>query len=175
MRLPRRIEAGARHDDLVSNVDVLPTILDLAGVDVPYGLDGQSLRGLLEGTGDGYETREAVFAEMTWFGSYRPARTVRTDRYKFVRNFWPRRIEAAEGHKRHTEIELYDLEADPHETTNLAHDPEYAEETAAMHARLARKLEADDDPIIDGPVPPAMFDVTLREPASIDGNPIEDE
>lgn len=174
MRLPGRIEAGGRHDDPVSNVDVLPTVLDLLGVDVPYGLDGRSLRPLLEGSAE-YESRDAVFAETTWFRSYVPVRVVRTDRYKLVRNFWPRRIEAAEGHDYYTEFELYDLERDPEETENLAGNPEYADVRAALHARLARKLVGDDDPIVDGPIPPGMFDVTLREPATVDGDVIGDD
>lgn len=174
MRLPGRIEAGRRYDDLVSNVDLLPTILDLLDLDVPYGLDGQSIEPLLAGDGEGrYEPREAVFGETTWFGEYIPARAVRTERYKFIKNFWPRRIPAAEGHTRETEVELYDLATDPHETENLVDDPAYHDVRERLQARLARKLHADGDPILEGPIPPkrGVFDVTLREPGSIDGRP----
>ncbi len=102
------VPAG-RHDSPVSNLDILPTLCDLAGVDLsavaPWA-DGQSLLPLTRG-----EPRaEPVPMEYAAEGSYAPLVAIREGRWKFV----------------HCELDppqLFDLEADPRELTNLAADP----------------------------------------------------
>lgn len=84
-RLPGVIDGGEGYDDLTSHVDVLPTILDLLDLSSPDGIDGRSFLPLL--TGGDYVPREHVYAEMTWHERYAPMRSIRTDRYKYVRNF----------------------------------------------------------------------------------------
>ena len=107
---------------IVSQIDLLPTLCDLAGVDPPAGLDGVSLRAVLEGGG---LDRDELFAEyhskQRWAN---PIRTVRTDRWKLNAYL--------EG-----EMELYDLDADPHETRNLAGTPQ----AAAVERELLGRLD----------------------------------
>jgi arylsulfatase A-like enzyme len=119
----------ARSDALVSLIDLLPTLCDLAGVPAPEGIDGISLRPVLDGRTrqpfDSRGAREMVFAEYYGKQSWRvPIRMVRTAQWKYVRYL-------------HYGEELYDLAADPGELRNLARDAGAARE----RARLARALD----------------------------------
>ena len=97
----------------VSNLDLCPTLCDIAGIDMSAVMpwtDGQSLLPLTRG-----ETRsDPVLMEYAAEGSYAPMVAIRDERYKFV----------------HCEIDppqLFDLESDPLEQTNLAADPAHAD------------------------------------------------
>jgi arylsulfatase A-like enzyme len=119
---PGRIRS-ARSDALVSLIDLLPTLCDLTGVPAPGGIDGLSLRPVLEDRSK--SVREMVFGEYYGKQSWRvPIRMVRTSRWKYVRYL-------SYGE------ELYDLAADPGELRNLARDPAAAPE----RTRLARELD----------------------------------
>ncbi len=111
----------ARVDDqhLVSGLDVMPTLLDYAGIAGPASLQGKSLRPLVEGKE--LPWREFVVSEVNGFGE---ARMVRTARYKY--------IVFAEGENRE---QLFDLEKDPGELKNLIADPALTTEVE-RHRRL---------------------------------------
>lgn len=119
---PGRIRP-AHSDALVSLIDLLPTLCDLAGVPAPDGVDGLSLRPILEQRASG--AREMIFGEYYGKQSWRvPIWMVRTARWKYVRYL-------SYGE------ELYDLSADPGELRNLAQEPSAASE----RTRLARELD----------------------------------
>ncbi len=119
MKLPRGRGAGQRVEVPVQHVDLLPTLLDLAGAPVPQELPGRSLRTLLAGDGEGWPTRH-LYAEALYpryhFG-WSELYALTTDRYRYIRA--PRE-------------ELYDLVADPGERENLA----------AQRGRTVRDLRA---------------------------------
>ena len=107
----------------VSNLDVLPTLCDLAGIDMsaiaPW-TDGQSLLPLTRGG----ERVEPVLMEYAAEGSQAPIVAIRDGRYKFI----------------HCEIDppqLYDLESDSLERTNLAADPAHAGRVGAFMDKCA--------------------------------------
>ena len=168
VRCPGIADDGTRYDELLSNVDVLPTLLECVGAERPAGLDGRSFHPLL--AGEEYDERERVFAEMTWHDMYNPFRAIRTDRYKYVRNFWhlPKvyltaDIFASESGREVRERysvpprpyeELYDLRDDPQEDANVAKEPRYQDVRIDLSRRLFEWMEATDDPLLDGPVPP---------------------
>jgi N-acetylglucosamine-6-sulfatase len=123
---------GTVSQELVSNVDIAPTIADLVGRQ--WGADGQSLVPLLDQSAP--FVRDAALIEFCQgerfpcpggnrFGTRRiPSYSgVVTDRYKYVEYYTG-------------ETELYDLQADPFELNNLAGDPSNAALVAAMDARL---------------------------------------
>jgi choline-sulfatase len=121
----------------VSNLDILPTLADLADVDMAAIMpwtDGQSLKPLMDGG-----TRTApVLMEYAAEGSYAPMVAIRDGRYKFV----------------HCEIDppqLFDLESDPKEQENLAVAPAHA----ALVASFTEKVRARWDM--------AAFDAAVRE------------
>ena len=128
---PGRIRAS-RSDALVSLIDLLPTLCDLAGVPSPDGVDGLSLRPILEQRGG--KVREMVFGEYYGKQAWRvPIRMVRTARWKYVRYL---------GHGE----ELYDLDSDPGELRNLAREPNSASERARLARELDDWIRRTDDP-----------------------------
>ncbi len=139
VRYPRRFAAGrVDRTHMALNVDVLPTVLQLAGVPVPPGLHGRSLVPLLAGADVPW--RDAFLYEYYEFPAghcVRKNRGIRTARWKLI-HFW----------EQPEEWELYDLAADPDETRNLAADPAHAAVVAELKARLAelRRELGDSDP-----------------------------
>lgn len=116
LRLPGR--APTRVAEPVSLVDVLPTLLDVAGVDQPAELPGRSL--LRPSAAD-----RAVFSEYHAQGMVNGGFMVRKGRYKYC---------AYVG----AEPQLFDLEADPDECTDVASDPAFAAVREDMHRELLR-------------------------------------
>lgn len=166
---PGTIEPQARPE-LVSNVDVFATLLAVIGRSPGRDVSGRSFAPLLGLAGGPYEPRERVFAGMTWHDRYNPIRAVRTDRWKYVRNFWhlpavymPTDVyasaagrecrEAFYGNQRPYE-ELYDLDADPHERENLAGDGDHSDLREGLRGELVDWMHATDDPLLSGPVLP---------------------
>lgn len=115
------VAAGGVPATVARGIDVLPTLLDQAGLPVPEGLDGRSLRPAAEGKemADAPAYAESVYAERE-FG-WAPLFALRTSRYKLIEAPRP---------------ELYDLEADAGEATNRL-----ARESARVD-ELRRQLEA---------------------------------
>lgn len=175
MQYPPLIDGGSVYDELLSNVDVLPTLIDLVTGDPPEGIDGNSFLPLLKD--EPYYPRERLFAEITWHDSYNPIRAVRTDRYKYIRNFWylpkvylPNDVyRSRSGHVVREEFsfparpyeELYDLEEDPYESTNLAAEESYEHVRAALEGELADWMHDTNDPLLDGPVEPPDYDAIV--------------
>jgi arylsulfatase A-like enzyme/lysophospholipase L1-like esterase len=120
-----KLEAKGRVvDEMVLNIDLAPTLLDLAGVAVPAGMQGRSWRPLLEG-------RPAAWRK-AWFYEYFRERNFATPTALAVRTGDAKLIKYP-GH--HDWTELFDLKADPYETKNLARDP--------AHKALRERLEAE--------------------------------
>ncbi|MBD3291608.1 MAG: sulfatase-like hydrolase/transferase, partial [Armatimonadia bacterium] len=132
VRWPGELDGGARHDELLSNVDLMPTLLDLCGLETPAGVQGRSFAPLLRG--GPYEPRDALLMEA---GSTQP-RVALEDAGPFPEgpltpDFSPRMKLGGRGlirgvrTKTHKlvrypggdEGELYDLTADPWELENL--------------------------------------------------------
>ncbi|MBL9152213.1 MAG: sulfatase [Verrucomicrobiales bacterium] len=146
LRAPRLTGAstGRRIEEMVANIDVAPSLLEAAGVPVPDGLDGRSFVPLVRG--ESVPWREELLYEYLWEHNYPQTPTMhglRTKQYKYVRYYGIWDLD-----------ELYDLQADPGETTNLIHDPAHAERVKALDARLFELLEAsggDSLPLLTNP------------------------
>jgi len=176
VRYPDGIDGGRTVEELISNVDLLPTVLELAGADVPADLDGRSFLPLLLGGEYGYVPRDRVFAEQTYHVQPGVSRAIRTDRYKYVRNYLPnvdrpmRRDGDVDRGGDWPEEELYDLSEDPHETTNLApvatgEDPDgrYAGVLGTLRSELYDWMEHTGDPVVDGHLPLPTRELPDRE------------
>ncbi len=131
---PPRIKPNV-VDALVSSIDVLPTLCDLSGIAIPNGMDGCSLRPLLEATDPAKVAwRDAIFVEYFGKQAWRvPIRMIRTRTWKYVRYL-------------HDGEELYDLERDPHEVVNLADSAEHMDIRRALSECLDRWMKQTDDP-----------------------------
>jgi arylsulfatase A-like enzyme len=135
IRYPGITDAGASNDQLVLNIDLAPTLLDLAGVQIPEDMQGRSLRPLLRGDPPS-DWREAIYYRLH-DNDFRvvPHYGIRTDRYKLI-HFKGRGYHQGETTRPFDTWCLFDLEKDPHETRNLYQDPGNQQ----LVARLKRKL-----------------------------------
>jgi choline-sulfatase len=123
---------------LVSNLDLLPTLCDYAGIAAPEGLWGRSLLPWLgEVRGDSPHPYVVSEWHTEWGFTISPGRMVRTPRFKYVRY--------VEGDGQ----ELYDVLADPGETRTLVDDPAYAATLAEHRVLLLEHVEATDDDFFD--------------------------
>jgi N-sulfoglucosamine sulfohydrolase len=163
LRWPQRIGAGRTSDQLVSTVDLVPTVLEAVGIATPEWVQGKSLLPLAEGTATG-PVRKAVFAEMMYHRDYIPTRAVRTAKWKYIRNFsdapigldqladeeWAHRLcelpDQPWKEKRVPE-EFYDLDEDPHEQRNLVDDPWARRFLGRLRAGLRLHMRDTKDPL----------------------------
>lgn len=122
------IPAGGRSAAFVYLFDLFPTAAEWCGVKPPAGVEGRSLTGVVAGRQPG--VRETVF------GAYRDVqRSVRTERWKLIR--YPK-IDRGQ---------LFDLVADPNETTDLSRDPAHAETLRQMREGLTAEQRGWADPL----------------------------
>ena len=179
-------QGGVVDGQLVSSVDFAPTVLNLAGLEVPTHLQGRAF------LGDGLSApRDYVYGARDRMDErYDIIRAVRDSRFRYIRNFEPLKpyyqymntpekgatmmeIRRAEKEGTLTEIgklfsasrkpveELYDIQEDPHEIHNLASDPNYAQKLTKMRKSLA-KWQRDIGDI--GLIPEA--EIEIREQVS---------
>ncbi|MBN1674370.1 MAG: sulfatase-like hydrolase/transferase [Kiritimatiellae bacterium] len=142
-RVPGETAGGTVLEELVESVDIMPTLLDLAGVAAPAGVQGRSIRGLLAGAA-GAAGRESVLVQdrespellargidPTGFSIL----GIRTADWKL--NHYPGRPYG----------ELYDLKNDPGEFANLWADPGYVPKRMEMERLLFERYLAARDPL----------------------------
>jgi arylsulfatase A-like enzyme len=137
MRYPKMIRGGGTMERMVLNIDVAPTMLDLAGIPIPATMHGRSFVPLLQGREDGWRTDWLYeYYEYPWWHRVHPFRGVRTDRYKYMHWYSTDPVQ----------YELYDLQNDPDEINNLADDPAYADLRKKLHERMQELRREYDDP-----------------------------
>jgi arylsulfatase A-like enzyme len=136
IRPPTRLGIAPRvYDELFSGVDLLPTLLDLLGIEIPAGVEGVSHAFNLRGpTADAAPVRHEVFTEKTFHDSFDPARAIRTKEYSYIENYAPQHlvdlpldVQDSPSGKAVARLtagprparELYDLRDDPSELNNL--------------------------------------------------------
>ena len=187
VRVPEKLanlspfKAGQRATEPVAFIDMSPTFLSIAGIDIPEQMQGRPLLGSkrVEPTED---EMEFLFADR-FDELYGMRRGLTDGKWKYIRNFnphlpqapysfyqfgqpgWNAFREAFNEGKLASEFaaiwlppvlseQLYDLSADPWETNNLAADPAHAEKLAAMRARLKSTMKEVND---TGLVPEPLF------------------
>jgi N-sulfoglucosamine sulfohydrolase len=168
LRLPSRKgwHGGGVHNEMISNIDYLPTILDLAGVPIAANVQGRSFASLLDGRR--YEPRREIFTELTYHDYYDPRRAIRTATHKLIVNFTtaPAFMDPSQSWRPpsdvatppnvagsfHPYLELYDLEHDPWEQRDLAQSPTSMLIRADLLNRLARHMQETEDPLLRGAV-----------------------
>jgi len=119
---PGFIREGTKISELIQNIDIAPTILNMAGIKTPEHMDGKSFLPLLKG--EKINWRDSIFYEYFWERPFPHTPTVfgiRTKKYKYMtyHGIWDK-------------DELYDIENDPEEKNNLIDMPE--------HKKLVREL-----------------------------------
>ncbi len=179
IRWPGHVRPGQVSEKLVSTVDLMPTLLDLAGAEPVTGLPGRSLRTLLHDKSSPW--RDYLFTEYHTHAAtnnYYPQRTVCSARYKLIENLLPNEVnpgydfavnkkggdahvadairnaspQVREAYKRMempSRFELYDLEGDPFEFRDLAGDPDYAQTLQELQQQLQQWRETTRDPLLN--------------------------
>lgn len=168
LRYPARKgwHGGVVRNEMVSNIDVLPTILELVGIPIPDRVQGRSFAPLLDGKP--YTPRSEIFTELTYHDYYDPRRAIRTETHKLIVNFttapafmdpsqcWrplsETKVPANHAVAYHPHVELYDLTKDPWEQNDVAGRPEYAAVRRDLLRRLHRHMVETQDPLLQGAV-----------------------
>lgn len=177
------ITRGAIRADLIEHIDMAATSLAWAGLPVPSWMQGRDI------FAKDYSKRDAVFAARDRCGeTVDRIRSVRTEQFKYIRNFHPQRpllqpndykdskpfmprLRELHAQGKLTPLqeeilfsptrpaeELYDVRADPFETRNLAGDPKLRATLETLRARLNQWMEETRDP---GPEPEKTYDANL--------------
>jgi N-acetylglucosamine-6-sulfatase len=138
IRWPRVVRAGGTPEALVLNIDLAPTLLELAQIKVPATMQGQSLVPVLRGEAVPWRTSflveywsDKVFPRVANMGYH----AIRTERWKYVHYLELPGMD-----------ELYDLRADPFEMRNVIDDPNSRKARAEMESELARQLKETGAP-----------------------------
>ena len=168
------LSGGRVYDELVSNVDITPTILEMLGLPLSPQLQGLSFANLLRG--EPYQQREHIFAEKTFHTAYEPQRGVRTARHKLIWNaeagimnvpgdimrspIYPEMLD--EITREQTAFELYDLLADPAERVNQIANPDYADIFEDLRRHLLFWLRETGDPLLHGPIASSFYHNSLQ-------------
>ncbi len=178
VRWPSRQRPGQVRDELVSTLDLAPTVLEAAGAAPIRGLPGRSLAPLVAGELPAW--REHLFTEYHPHSNhnYFPQRAVRDGRHKLIRNLMPGQVNpgyaftaarfygedglepalaraSAEVRRAYAtmrqppEFELYDLEEDPFEFRNLAESPQHQAVLANLREALLAWQVRTADPFLD--------------------------
>ena len=133
IKWPGVTKPGSRVKQMVQNIDYAPTLLDIAGIEVPNDIQGASFKSILEGQNPSDWRKELLY---TYYG--RGAHNVashygiRTDRYKLIH------------FQKTDEWELYDLQKDKDEMNNLYSSPEYKSKTSELKSSLKSLLKKYD-------------------------------
>lgn len=171
VKFPKGAHAGTVNDDLISSVDFAPTILSLAGIDIPDYMQGQAFLGSQAST----EKRQYVYAARDRLDEcYDRVRSVRDKRFRYIYNFMPDRPkymnityrlgipmmrELLQLHEEgkldacqedwfkptKPQEELYDVVNDPHELHNLAGDPAYKGKLEELRTAFRRWMDEVGD------------------------------
>ena len=129
VRVPGRTAEGVSTDGLVELLDLYPTLAELCGIAAPEKLHGQSFTSLLDDpAGRGKPAVYTVVSRGKFLG-----RSVRTARWRYAEWGSPE------------QCELYDLDADPREEANLAHDAGYREQLGRLRSLLGEKRRLVSD------------------------------
>ncbi|MFC1562617.1 sulfatase [candidate division KSB1 bacterium] len=166
-----RIPEGIVQSGLASLLDLAPTMLEIADITPGMDIQGRSMSKMFFDAGVG--GREYVFAERNWHDVDDHIRCVRTDRHKYIRNYYPdevfghpadivnsisyqgmlRLLDEGKLSKQQMLIfcaprsqeELYDLRTDPNEFENLVYRPEYQDVLKKMSLILDRLIRETND------------------------------
>ena len=168
LRGPEPFNGGRVNDELVSHIDIYPTVCEYLGIERPPFLEGVSLLGMLRG--EVPSAREEIFAGSTWHAAYEPQRAIRTRRHKYIRRWGDRLtpvlpntddgpskdllIEAGWAEREIAKEQLFDLLFDPNEANNLVGDSANAR-CSRISARDCRQWMVEtNDPLLAGHVDP---------------------
>jgi len=179
------VQTGARRTDLVQHIDIAALSLAAAGIEVPPAMQGQNI------FAPDYQPKQSVYAARDRCGEAADRiRSVRTERYLYIRNFYPHRPHLMPSNYKDGKLiikrlrELHEQESlgslsarllfaptrpaeefylygqDPWQTENLAEDPDHADALARHRQDLGQWIEVTGDP---GPETPDVYNLETED------------
>lgn len=171
VRWPAQIQPNTTSKTLLSFVDILPTFLDVAQVEIPKSIDGKSFYKTLQGSPEdinpyiyGVATRQNIRACKVF-----PSRMVRGKRFKYIKNYNSLEVVknnlganaainefikiGANSFPKIPYEELYDLELDPYQNNNLASNSSYANQKEELSTALENWMISQNDFLITYKMP----------------------
>jgi len=166
MKIPG-YEGGRASDALVSQIDVFPTLCEILGIPKPDWLQGKSLLPILDGQAE--QVNEEIYTQVTFHVVPEAVRSVRTQRYKYIRRFGgptttvlpnidngltkTYMLENGFAEKPLPREELYDLIFDPAERDNLVADVNHAQVLDVLRNNLESWMRKTGDLLLAGDYP----------------------
>lgn len=136
MRYPDKIKAGSTNQNLISNIDFAPTLLDYANVEIPSEVQGRSIKPLINNHIEVKQDDKVYYHyyEYPLWHHVQPHYGMRTPKYKIAHFYYDIDV-----------WEMYDLENDPDEMNNLMLDANYTELAEKLKKELAQlRIEVGD-------------------------------
>ncbi len=167
IKWPKKIKPGTTVNGLTNAIDIMPSILDAAGIEIPDDIQGKSFWGnVLDNSKE--DVNQAVFTEMTSHVFYIPTRAARTKKWKYIRNYsdiamgldeihnkeWAHKLCELPDHpwkKPRLHEELYYLPSDPNEQKNLADSSKHKKDLERMRKLLDKHMVDTKDPFYGKP------------------------
>lgn len=127
VKYPERIKAGSVNEDIITNIDFAPTLLELAGITTTQKMQGTSFVPVLEGNTpkDWQDAMYYHYYEFPFWHHVQPHYGIRTQKYTLAHFYYNIDV-----------WELYDLEKDPNQMNNIYNDPNYASTIAELKVKL---------------------------------------
>jgi arylsulfatase A-like enzyme len=127
VKYPERIKAGSVNEDIITNIDFAPTLLELAGIKTTQKMQGTSFVPVLEGNTpkDWQEAMYYHYYEFPFWHHVQPHYGIRTQKYTLAHFYYNIDV-----------WELYDLEKDPNQMNNIYNDPNYTSTITELKAKL---------------------------------------
>ncbi len=141
LRYPALVKQAFINEDIITNVDFAPTLLDLAKVKIPKEVQGKSFASNIKGatSPDWQQSMYYHYYEFPFWHHVQPHYGIRGKQYKLIHFYY-----------NINQWEFYDLEKDPNEMNNIIDDPEYAEIISNMKTELQqRQIDYDDNKSLD--------------------------
>ena len=127
VKYPERIKAGSVNEDIITNIDFAPTLLELAGITTTQKMQGTSFVPVLEGNTpkDWQDAMYYHYYEFPFWHHVQPHYGIRTQKYTLAHFYYNIDV-----------WELYDLEKDPNQMNNIYNNPNYASTIAELKVKL---------------------------------------
>lgn len=127
VKYPTKVKAGSINEDIITNIDFAPTLLELAGINTTQKIQGTSFASLLEGNtpSNWQEAMYYHYYEFPYWHHVQPHYGIRTQKYTLAHFYYNIDV-----------WELYDLEKDPSQMNNIINDPAYTDVITELKADL---------------------------------------
>ena len=165
-----------KFSELITNIDILPTLLDFAKIKIPKEIQGKSFYPLI--LNKKYSENNEIFAEKTYHDLFDPMRCVRNKNFKLIINFDSDRIIRVPGDimmgdtyktmlgqiiNIRERYELYDINRDKFERKNLANSKKYNSIKRELLRKIVRWMKKTKDPLLKKQILSPFFLDTLKQ------------